>query len=124
MKRLFALVILVIGISAPVLDLNARGQHPTPSPPQPRQSPNAPTNQNAPQGLDPVPGSVETDKVSQNAENEKELRANVQRLYILVSELKNEVDKPNANLVLDVSFVKRTQEIEKLAKQIKNRVKQ
>jgi hypothetical protein len=100
------------------------GQHPTPSPPQPRQSPNAPTNQNVPGGLEGVPTSVETRKVPINEQNERELRANVQRLYMMVSELKDEVNKTNANTVLSVSLLKRAQEIEKLAKQIKNQAKQ
>lgn len=123
MKTLFVLAI-VVGVLAQVSQLNAGGQHATPPPPQPRQSPNAPTNQNVPQGLEGVPGTVATDKVNLNRENEKELRASVQRLYVLVSELKNEVDKTDANLVLNVSLVKRTQQIEKLAKQIKDQAKQ
>jgi len=56
--------------------------------------------------------------------NEEELRANIQRMYRLVREMKDEVDKTNSNIVLDVSLVKRAQEIEKLAKRIKNQAKQ
>jgi len=106
-----------------VFTLTATAQHPTPAVPQPRQSPNAPENQNAPQGLERAGTSIETSRVSVDLENEKELRANVNRLYALVSNLKDEVDKTNANMVLDVSLVKRAQEIEKLAKQIKDRAK-
>ncbi len=71
-----------------------------------------------------MPTSVETRKVPINEQNERELRANVQRLYMMVSELKDEVNKTNANTVLSVSLLKRAQEIEKLAKQIKNQAKQ
>ena len=71
-----------------------------------------------------MPTSVETRKVPINEQNERELRANVQRLYMMVSELKDEVNKTNPNTVLSVSLLKRAQEIEKLAKQIKNQAKQ
>lgn len=122
MKRVYVLAILSSCLlCAPEI---AHGQHPTPSAPQPRQSPNAPTNQNVPQGLDGVPTTTETSKVVRNAQNEQELRTSVQRLYALVTELKNEVDKTDANATLNVSLVKRAQEIEKLAKQIKDRAKQ
>ena len=102
----------------------ARWQHPTPPPPQPRQSPNAPTNQNVPQGLEGRPNSVEPKTASLDPQADQELRASVQRLYTMVSELKDEVDRTNSNLVLNVSLVKRAHEIEKLAKQIKDRAKQ
>src|SRR5215467_13220483 len=123
MKKLWYVVIVVIGIWVAIPGLDAAGQHPTPQPPEPRQSPNAPTNQNVPQGLEP-PSTVETTKIVQDTRNEQELRANVERLYVFVSELKNEVDKTNSNLVLNISLVKRAHEIEKLAKQIKDRAKQ
>jgi len=124
MKKVFLLAACLTGIltSAPVLCEG--GQHPSPQAPQPRQSPNAPTNQNVPQGLEKEPTSIETSRVSPNVQNEEELRANIQRMYRLVLEMKDEVDKTNSNLVLDVSLVKRAQEIEKLAKRIKNQAKQ
>lgn len=102
----------------------ARWQHPTPPPPQPRQSPNAPTNQNVPQGLEGQPNSVEPRSASLNPQTDQELRESVQRLYTMASELKAEVDRTNSNLVLNVSLVKRAHEIERLAKQIKDRAKQ
>ena len=53
-------------------------------------------------------------------ENQKELRANVSKLYDMVVELKEQVEKPNANSTLSLSVMKKAQQIEKLAKQIKN----
>ena len=47
----------------------------------------------------------------------------VQRLYAMASELKDEVDKTNANAVLSLAVVKRAQDIEKLAKQIRDRAR-
>ncbi|HWO32464.1 MAG TPA: hypothetical protein VNO32_27015 [Candidatus Acidoferrum sp.] len=123
MRKRIASVICLAGFLVFTLAPTARAQHPTPAVPQPRQSPNAPANQNAPQGLEGAPTSIEASRVSVDLENEKELRASVDRLYVMVSNLKNEVEKTNANMVLDVSLVKRAQEIEKLAKQIKDRAK-
>jgi hypothetical protein len=53
-------------------------------------------------------------------ENQKELRANVRKLYDLVVELKEQVEKTDANSTLSIPVMKKAQQIEKLAKQIKN----
>jgi hypothetical protein len=113
-----AIVTLVIAAS-----LSAAAQHPTPSPPQVRQSPNAPTNQNVPQGIDRPQLSPDTSKETVDPQNDREIRAGVQRLYALVTELKSEVDQTNSSMILSTSVVKRAQEIEKLAKQIKDRAR-
>jgi hypothetical protein len=52
-----------------------------------------------------------------------EIKSDVQKLYDLVFELKEEVDKTDATFTLSVSLVKKAQQIEKLAKQIKDRAK-
>lgn len=52
--------------------------------------------------------------------NQKKLRASVSKLYGMVSELKEEVEKTDEHSVLSISLVRKAQEIEKLAKQIKN----
>lgn len=114
------LVICATGalVSAPAV---IAWQHPTPSPPQPRQSPNAPTNQNAPQGLEGQLSAPDTGATPIDAENERELRLSVQRLYAMVAELKEEIDHTNPHMTLNASLVKRARDIEKLAKQIKDR---
>ena len=56
----------------------------------------------------------------QNQKELKELRANVLKLYDMVLELKEQVEKTNANSALSLSVMKKAQQIEKLAKQIKN----
>jgi hypothetical protein len=89
---------------------------------QPKPSPNAP-NPSVPAGLDGVRMGTESDKQTVNAQNEQEIRLEVQRLYAMATELKDEVDHTHANQVLSVSLVKRAQDIEKLAKQIKERAK-
>jgi hypothetical protein len=90
--------------------------------PQPRPSPNAPTNSNFPLGLNGRP-PVENNKQVLDQENQLEIRMEVQRLYALATELKDEVDRTNPNAVLNLSVVKRAQDIEKLAKRIKERAK-
>ena len=55
--------------------------------------------------------------------NQKEMRKNVEKLYDLASELKAEVEKTDAVQVLSLSMVKKTEEIERLAKEIRNRAK-
>ncbi len=99
-----------------------RSMSPPPMP-QPQQSPNAPTNQNVPQGLDGPQFSPDANRPMIDAQNQQEIRANVERLYAMVVDLKNEVDRTNSNMVLNMTLVKRAQDIEKLAKQIKDRAK-
>ena len=52
--------------------------------------------------------------------NQKELREDVSRLYGMVSDLKEQVEQTDANSMLSVSLVKKAQQIEKLAKQIRD----
>jgi hypothetical protein len=64
-----------------------------------------------------------SEKLAGGANNEVELRMDVQRLYALSTELKDEVDRANPDASLSVTVFKRSQDIEKLAKQIRNRAK-
>jgi hypothetical protein len=93
-----------------------------PQTPQPMSSPNAPTNQNFPGGLNGPPVS-NTDKPATNPMNREQIAAMVQQLYKLASELKDEVEHTNLAAVFPITFVKKAQQIEKLAKQIKDRTK-
>ena len=56
-------------------------------------------------------------------ENEKDIKKKVERLYGLASELKAEVDKTDSSKVLSLNLVRKAEEIEKLAREIKNRSK-
>ena len=56
-------------------------------------------------------------------ENEREFRAGVERLYQLTSELHDEVQKTVTSDVLSIRMFKKTEEIEKLAKQLKSKAK-
>jgi hypothetical protein len=91
--------------------------------PQPRPSPNAPSELNALDRLNGPPATVDNGKQSVDQQNQLEIRLQVQRLYAMATELKDEVDNTNSNTVLNLAVLKRAQEIEKLAKQIRDRAK-
>jgi hypothetical protein len=55
--------------------------------------------------------------------NDKDIRKNVEKLFQLASELKDEVDKTNSAQVMSLAMIKKAEEIEKLAKEIKSRAK-
>jgi hypothetical protein len=62
-------------------------------------------------------------KRAQVARNEKEFREGVERLYLLTHDLREAVQQTPTSAVLSVPMVKKTEEIEKLAKQLKNKAK-
>ena len=53
--------------------------------------------------------------------NEREFLAGIEELYRLTSALRDEVHKTTTSDVLSMGVYKKTQEIEKLAKQLKNK---
>jgi hypothetical protein len=55
--------------------------------------------------------------------NEKEFRQGVERLYQLTADLRDEVQKTMTTDVLSLRMVKKTEEIEKLAKALKTKAK-
>jgi hypothetical protein len=119
MKRLssrvsVALVFLFVsGICAPLV-LEAWQSRP------PR---NGLSNQALLNAPNPAPVVYKSDQQAREADNQLELRLDVQRLYALSTELKDEVDRTKSDTVLSMSVLKRTQDIEKLAKQIRERAK-
>jgi hypothetical protein len=56
-------------------------------------------------------------------ENEKNIKTKVEKLFQLASELKEEVEKTDSAKVLSLAMLKKAEEIEKLAKDIKTRAK-
>ncbi len=83
---------------------------------QPYHPPVKGINQNA--ALDPKAA-----KAAMLLQNEKEFREGVAQLSVLVNELKEDLDKAPTTDVLSARMYKKAQEIEKLAKQIKKKVK-
>ncbi len=55
--------------------------------------------------------------------NQIELRKDVSKLFEMASELKEQVEKTDASATLSLSLVKKAEQIEKLAKQIKQLAK-
>jgi hypothetical protein len=74
---------------------------------------------------EPVPENKEIPPLNKKVldDNEKDIKKKVERLYELATELKTEVDKTDSSKVLSVNLVKKAEEIEKLARDIKNRSK-
>jgi hypothetical protein len=88
---------------------------------EPLPSPNTP-DPNHPWGLgghDERPA----DRKTIDKQNQAEVKASVEKLYVLISELKEQVEKSDMNLTLSVSVVKKSHEIEKLAKHVKELAK-
>ena len=96
---------------------------PTQSPhtPQPVPSPNAP-NPAYPQGMN-GPGPAKPDQKAIDKQNQEEIRAEVDKMYALVSDLKQQLGVTNTTSVLSVDFVKKAHEVEKLAKHVKDLAK-
>jgi len=111
---------LLIGLAAlaGAASLQAQnGGHPNP---QPMPSPNAPTNPNAPAGLNNAGVGTGDAKAKAIAEaHQKAVKDDVEKLYEMVSQLKQQVESTNLSSTLPVSLVKQAKEIEKLAKQIR-----
>lgn len=86
--------------------------------PQPIPSPNAP-NQNFPPGLNGPDNKPGADNRGIDPKKQEEIRTDIQKLYDLASELREQAGKSDLNATLPVSVIKKAQQIEKLAKQIK-----
>jgi len=55
--------------------------------------------------------------------NEKDIKKNIEKLYQLATDLKSEVEKTDSSQILSLAMVKKAEEIEKLAREIKTRAK-
>jgi hypothetical protein len=56
-------------------------------------------------------------------ENQKDIRKHIEKLFDLASQLKEQVEKTDATAVLSLAMVKKAEEIERLARQIKELAK-
>jgi len=92
------------------------------------QSPQTPRLHPYPNGRDPnnPPGNDEPSRLDLKAiqqENQRKLRTDVSKLYEMAADLKTDVEKTDATSTLSISVIKKAQDIEKLAKQIRNLAK-
>ncbi len=116
-RRTFVMAVAAAGSMA-VTDALLFAQRPIipPPPPKPAQTPN-------PAEVHSNPQAIAAAKRAMLRQNEKEFREGVERLYQLTGELREEVQKTTTTEVLSVRMVKKTEEIEKLAKLLKNKAK-
>jgi len=74
-----------------------------------------------PQG--PLEGRLERDQAKlRNADRQKQLEADTQKLLALANELKAEVEKSNKD-TLSLDVVRKADEIEKLAKSVRDKMR-
>jgi hypothetical protein len=69
------------------------------------------------------PEQTPPDAKKLDRQNQAEIKADVQKLYELIGELREQVERSDTNSTLSLSVVKKAQQIEKLAKQVKDRAK-
>jgi hypothetical protein len=112
-RRTFLAVIL-LGLSVGLAGDSMRAQNPTGMPPA-----RNPAGHEQDKEGPPLPNADK--QILEN--NDKDIRKKVDRLYILATELKEEVDKTDSSKVLSLNLMKKTEEIEKLAREIRNRSK-
>jgi len=95
-----------------------RAQYPPtpPPPPQPAETPN-------PAEIHSNPQAIAAAKRAALQQNEMEFRAAVRSSDQAAREFHNQVNEPATTEVLSIRMVKKTEQIEKLAKMLKNRAK-
>ena len=92
----------------------ARGQDPFPKAPAPLH----PGEDEPPA----IPNAKSPTKIRLE-ENQKDIKKDIEKLFDLASQLKQQVEKTDATAVLSLAMVKKAEEIERLARQIKERAK-
>ena len=111
----FAMAAAAGSLASPAALLPQRPINPPPPP--------APGETQPPFGQGPDNHTLDASKRALLLKNEREFRAGVERLYQLSSELRNEVEKTLTSDVLSVRAYKKTEAIERLAKELKNKAK-
>jgi peptidoglycan hydrolase CwlO-like protein len=103
-----ALAVFSIAVSS------AHGQDPFPKPPSPLH----------PGDDEPLPNpNAKSPTKVRLEENQKDIKKDIEKLFDLASQLKQQVEKTDATAVLSLAMVKKAEEIERLARQIKERAK-
>lgn len=91
--------------------------------PQPMASPNAPANQNYPTGLDGSDIPVRNGGRPIPPVTWMEIRSDAQKLLAMATDFKGQVDHTNLSATLSLPLIQEAHRIEKLAKQIQDRMK-
>ncbi|MGC1933439.1 MAG: hypothetical protein WA681_00350 [Candidatus Acidiferrales bacterium] len=93
--------------------VGAQSGHPVPTDPRilPPPDPNQPGT---------TPGSPRVPMKTVLEANQKEIKKDVDQLFSLAQDLKTQTEKTDSSQVLSVTFVDKTEQIEKLAKKIRD----
>ncbi|WP_348268975.1 hypothetical protein P8936_07335 [Edaphobacter paludis] len=119
--RMLRAAIMGMVFLAGVSGIPSEGQMGQPFPEQP-PAPGRPGVEVPPMGPSVSPQIQARQAQSQNSERQKRLIADTNKLLVLATELKQDVDKTNKD-VLSVDVIKKADEIEKLAHSVKERMK-
>jgi hypothetical protein len=98
-------------------------QTPRSAAPQPMPSHNAPANQNAPLGLDGAEIPVRNGERQVTAAIWTEIKSDAQKIFDMATDFKWQVDRANLNATLPLLLLQEAHRIEKLAKQVQERMK-
>jgi hypothetical protein len=113
------LLLILSGVAGELaLGYRTSGQNPSG---RPRLRPPGDTSDDNANG-DAAPRAAAANKAMLE-QRQKDIKKEVERLYKLASDLKEEVEKTDATTTLSLPMVKKAEEIEKLAKQIKENAK-
>jgi hypothetical protein len=112
-RRTFLTGLALVGACSCLASDPVRGQSPAAG--QAKLPSNRPPGDDTPKLPDPEKKILE--------DNDKDMKKKVEALYELAKELKQEVEKTDSTRVLSVNLMKKAEEIEKLAHDIKNRSK-
>jgi gas vesicle protein len=115
-RKRFLIGAMLTGVCWVLLASPVRGQEPRPPmEPRPSAQDDGTNSKEGPSLPNPEKKILE--------ENDKDMKKKVERLYELASELKDQVTKTDSSKVLSLDLVKKAEEIERLAREIKNRSK-
>jgi hypothetical protein len=127
-KNALAWKLLRVLALALLLCATGRAHAQTTSPPAPNATPDAsqgqqPTSMHGQQDQDPMAHGMETHMAERrNSERQKTLVADTDKLLALAQQLKADVDKSNKD-TLSIDVVKRAEQIEKLARSVKEKMR-
>ena len=118
------LLLTMAGIAAGTIAAPAAASAAQMSPhPQPMSSPNAPQNQNAPAGLDRAGVDAGQQKTAVSPLSWSQIKADTDKLYQMTSDFRDHIAQTNLSSTLPLPLIKEAKQIEKLAKQIQERLK-
>jgi len=109
-RRRFLTLFLISSVPIAAIQSSIRAQA------RPKQNPPRPGPQKEENGEEP-----KFDSKAMLEANQKNIKKSIERLYQLASELKAEVEKTDSVKVLSVAMLKKAEDIEKLAKEIRSR---